>query len=217
MQLSRTLVQWYFRAAWFVTLPAACLAAAFVVGYPDRLASAVFLPLAFIAAHSLLATWSMCRFESPAAAFLYTRGFTHDQLWAHPILAHLLSVLAVWGPASLCVWLGVRSSFQDHVLQNPLYPLLKTSDFIVPLWWLGLYGLLVGIVEYGPIRRAQPTLDRDAGYSMEFGLMVLLLMGVDVPARSTWYFAFVLTAFAVASVALLVGSWRLHRQIEIQP
>ncbi len=178
MQINRALIGWYFRAARPVTLPAAGAAALFVVAYSGRLRDAVFLPFAFVALQSVLSAWLMSRFNSPAAAYLYTRGFTRDRLWTHRVLAHLLSVLAVWGPVSLCVWLGVRSSLQDHILKNPLYPLLKTSDFIVPLWWLGLYGLLVGIVEYGPVRRAQPTLDRDAGYSIELGLMILLLMAV---------------------------------------
>ncbi len=217
MPLSRPLLGWYFRAARPVTLLAAALAAVFVLVYSDRLADAVSLPFSFIALQSVLTAWWMCRFDSPAAGFLYTRGFRRDRLWSHRLLAHLLSVLAVWGPASLIVWLGIRSTLQDHLLENPYYPLFKSDDFAAPFWWLGTYLLLVGIVEYGPVRRAQPTLDRDAGYVIEFGLLLLLLTFVNTPWRNPWYFTLFAAAFLIASTTLLLGSRRLHRQIEVRP
>ncbi len=217
MQLNRALVSWYFRAARPVTLPAAGAAALFVVAYSGRLKEAMFVPFAFVAMQSVLTAWLMSRFNSPAAAFLYTRGFTRDRLWTHRIAAHVLSVIAVWGPASLLVWLGVRSVIQDQLFDNPYYPLMMTADFATPCWWFAEYLLLVSAVDYGPIRRALPTLDRDAGYTIELGLILLLLTFVNTPWRNPWYFVPVSAAFVVASLALVIGSWRLHRQIEIRP
>lgn len=217
MQLNRALVGWYFRAARQVTLLAAGIAALFVVAYPERLSEAVFVPFVFVAFQSVLTAWLMGRFTSPAAAFLYTRGFTHDRLWTHRIVAHVLSLLAVWGPASLLVWLGVRSLIQDQLFENPYFPLMKTADFAAPGWWLAEYLLLMGTVEYGPIRRAQPTLDRDAGYTIELGLLFVLLTFVNTTWRNSWYFIPVCVALMVASLTLLIGSWRLHRQIEVRP
>jgi hypothetical protein len=217
MQLSRSLLGWYLRAARPATLLAAVLAALFTLLHPSRLIAAVFLPFIFITLHSVVSTRLMCRFDSPAAGFLYTRGFTRNRLWSHRIAAHLLNVLAVWGPASLIIWFGIRSTLQDHVFENPCYPLFKADDFAVPLWWLGGYLLLVGLVEYGPVRRAQPTLDHDAGYVIEFGLLLMLLMFLHTSWRNPWYVVPFASAFLVASVTLLVGSRRLHRQIEVRP
>jgi hypothetical protein len=217
MQLSRSLLGWYFRAAGPVTLLAAVLASLFTLAYSSRLAESIFLPLVFIAFQSVLTAWLMCRFDSPAAGFLYTRGFSRDRLWTHRMLTQFLCVLAVWGPASLIVWLGIRSALQDHLFENPYYPLFKTADFSVPLWWLGTYLVLVGIVEYGPVRRAQPTLDRDAGYVIEFGLLLMLLTFANTSWRNPWYVMLFAAAFLIASIALLLGSRRLHRQIEVRP
>jgi hypothetical protein len=217
MQLNRALVGWYFRAARSVTLPAAVAAALYVITYTGRLSETLFVPFALIVVQSVTTAWLMSRFNSPAAAFLYTRGFTRDRLWAHRIVAHLLCVITVWGPASLLVWLGVRSVIQEQLFENPYYPLMTTTDFAAPGWWLAAYLLLVGIVEYGPIRRAQPTLDYDAGYMIEFGLLIMLLMFLTTRWLGTWYFVLVAAAFTSTSVALLVGSWRLHREIKVRP
>jgi hypothetical protein len=40
---------------------------------------------------------------------------------------------------------------------------------------------------------------------------------VNTPWRNSWYFVPVSAAFVVASLALVIGSWRLHRRIEIRP
>jgi hypothetical protein len=217
MQLSRALVAWYFRAAWFVTLPAALIAVAFAVGYGDPLADAPFRAGLFVFFHSVLIARTMSRFDTPATAFLVTRGFSRDRLWLHRIAAHLLCVLAVWGPASLLVWLGVRSAFQNFILQNPYYPLFASADYVVPLWWLVGYLLLMGVVQYGPVRRAQPTCDRDAGYAITVGVFLAAFTLLNMGLRSPWFATLTWLALIAASVTLLYGSWRLHRQVEIQP
>jgi len=111
MQLSRSLLGWHFHSVRSVTVVAATMAAIFALVNPGQLEGSVFVVLTFIALQCVLTAWLTGRYESPAACFLYTRGFTRDRLWSHRILAHLLCVLAVWGPASLIVWLGIRSAF----------------------------------------------------------------------------------------------------------
>jgi hypothetical protein len=215
--LSHPLIGWYFQSARPVTIVAAILAALFVLTYPERLATAIFFPLFFIIVHSVLTTRQMSRFDSPAAGFLYTRGFTRDRLWSHRVAAHLACILTVWGPATLIVWLGIRSAFQDRFLENPYYPLFRGADFTIPLWWLATYLMLLGAAQYGPIRRAHPTLDRDAGYVLELGMILVLLGFANSAWRGPWYFGAFVAAFGVASVALLLGSRWLHRQMEIRP
>lgn len=217
MQLNRTLIRWYWQTVRIPTLLAAAVAAGFALFYTGRLTEIFFTPLLFIMAQSVLTARQMTRFDAPSAAFLYTRGFSRDRLWVHRIAAHLMCVLAVWGPASLIVWLGVRSVIQDRLIENPYYPLLRSADFGVPLVWLATYLLLVGVVEYGPVRRAQPTRDRDAGYIIECGLMFLLIVTFAGLSESPQLSIPIAAAVAFASIVLLVGGSRLHRRIEIQP
>ncbi len=42
---------------------------------------------------------------------------------------------SVWLFISLVVWLGIRSAAQDY-LQNPWFPLLRQSEYAMPLAWL---------------------------------------------------------------------------------
>lgn len=217
MQLNRTLIRWYFQTVRTPTLVAAAVASGFALFYTGRLAEITIPPLLFIMAQSVFTTRQMTRFDTPSAAFLYTRGFSRDRLWSHRIAAHLLCALAVWGPASLLVWLGVRSVIQDQLVENPYYPLMKSADYGVPLVWLATYLLLVGAVEYGPVRRAQPTRDRDAGYIIECGLMFLLIVTFAGLSESPRLSIPIAVVVAFASIVLLVGGWRLHRRIEIQP
>jgi hypothetical protein len=94
---------------------------------------------------------------------------------------------------------------------------MKSADCVVPLVWLVGYLLLAGVVEYAVIRRAQPTCDRDAGHVITAGSLfagfTLLAMGT----HATWYSVLLWVALAAGSAALLCGSWRLHRKVEIRP
>lgn len=219
MRLSRSLLRWYFRAAWLVTLPASLLAAGFALFYPELLHTAVLLSGLFIFVHSILVARALGRLDTPATAYLYTRGFSRDRLWAHRLVAHLLCVLAVWGPAALVVWLGVRAALQDHWMRNPYYPLMRSSDYAVPLVWLVGYLLLAGVVEYAMVRRAQPTCDRDAGHAITVGVFfTALMLDAMLGMYTAWYFLGVpAAAILIASAALLLGGWRLHRQVEVRP
>lgn len=215
MHLSPSLIRWYLHQSSFVTQTAACIAAAFILGYTGRLDELYFWPFALMILESVASCWAMCRFESPAAAFLHTRGFTRDRLWFHRLIAQLIGMLFVWGAASLCLWLGVRSAFQGGVLQNPMYPLLKQADFALPWLWLAIYLIIACAVGYAPVRRAQPTRDVDAGYAVLVGYLIALSSIVNAPGiawRLVWW-----AALATVSVVLLVGSWRLNREVEVRP
>ena len=217
MFLSRPLLWWYFRSAWFVTLPAAIAGIVFTVFYTNRLTELPALAWAFIFAHSALLAQATSRFDSPAAAFLYTRGFSRDQLWTHRVAAHLLCVAVVWLPASLIVWLGLRSSNQDFVVQNPDYPLFRAEDYFVPVGWLVGYLLAMGFVLYAPIRVAHPTRSRGVGHALAYGGLLAGAVLMNLPMHAVWQSVLAYGSAIAVSIVLLCGSWRLHRQIEVIP
>jgi len=217
MFLNRPLLKWYVRSARFVTWPVAIGATLFALGYPGQLQIVNFaLAWVFIFFHSVFVAQAMSSFDSPATAYLYTRGFSRDQLWAHRLVSHLLCVAAAWLPASLVIWLGLRSAFQDYFIQNANYPIFRTDDYSAPFTWLAGYLLAVGVVHYGSIRHAQPTHDRDAGYALAGGylLAVSIAMSSELP---TWQSVTMWIGIIIANVVFLWGSWRLHRSVEVTP
>jgi hypothetical protein len=73
----------------------------------------------FVLVHSLAIVFCLGRYRSPAFAFLYTRGYSRDELWLHKLLATALTVLAVWLPLALIVWLPIR---RVGMLFRPYFP-----------------------------------------------------------------------------------------------
>jgi hypothetical protein len=215
MHLSHSLVSWNFRAAWRLTLPSMLLMTGYVLVTPELLEQSSAVPIWFAIVHSALLSWMTARFNTPAAAFLYTRGFSRDRLWVHRALSQLICVAVAWLPACLVVWLGLRSTFQDHVLRSAYYPVFQGADAFVPLRWVGLHLLLLGLLQYGPIRRAQPTCDRDAGYLIALAFLVFVTFAVAT--RTPWATAMMISGITICLLALVYGSWRLHQRIEIYP
>jgi hypothetical protein len=215
MPLSRALLAWNFRAVWVLTMPSTLLMTGYVLVTPDLLNESSVLPIWFAIVHSTLLSWMTARFHSPATAFLYTRGFSRDRLWVHRTLSQLICVVVVWLPACLVVWLGLRSAFQDQVLRSAYYPVFRGADAFASLRWLGIHVLLLGLLQYGPIRRAQPTCDRDSGYLI--ALAFLVFVNFAVATRIPWASALMISGVAICLLVLVYGSWRLHRRIEIYP
>jgi hypothetical protein len=215
MFISRSLLWWNFRAAWLVTLPAMLIAAGYVLFAPEPLKVAVAFPIWFILLHTVIFTLVTGRFNTQASAFLYTRGFSRNCLWMHRALNQILSVAAVWLAAGLVVWSGLRSAFQDHMLRSAYYPLFRSDDALVPLAWLGMHLVLISVLQYAPIRRAQPTFDRDAGFTIAIFFCILALFTIDSASR--WVGVVVAISIVVGVVSLIYGSWRLHQRIEIYP
>ncbi|NQV33497.1 MAG: hypothetical protein HQ515_12460, partial [Phycisphaeraceae bacterium] len=77
----------------------------------------------FLLAHCVALAMRLGNMQGDATEFLYTQGYTRDQIWTHLMVSTIVCVLAVWLPMALCLWLGVRSGIQDHVFVSPYYPL----------------------------------------------------------------------------------------------
>jgi hypothetical protein len=219
---NRTLLAWHLRLT-RGHLVAAAVAWTWVLfartPFYDR--SYGFLPFFFAFCHSLAIVGPLGQTRSGAFACLYTRGFSRDALWRVRMQTTLLAVLAVWGPAALLVWTGARSAVQDHLLRNPLFPLVAPRETWAPFAWLAAYGLFLPALHYAWIRRAQPTREGQSGDWLAAALAIatcIVWNGPDMALWSTvWFRAALWVAGAAVSATFLLAGRRLHRQMEVLP
>jgi hypothetical protein len=169
----------------------------------------------FILLHSRFLMFWLGRSRTSGFAFLYTRGYSRDALWLHTMLTHVISILLVWLPAALAIWLGMRSGVQDHLYNSPYYPLMMPRESAIPWMWLGEYALLLPVFHYAWIRNAQPTRGQGAGYLLLGGLVIA---GIIAVTTGGWFMRFQGLVWAMGSLAsgsLLAGGLVLHRRLEI--
>ena len=170
-----------------------------------------------VLAQCLLMGALLGQFRSPTFAFIYSRGYSRDSLWAHVMLASALSVLAGCLPAMLIMWTGLRSLVHDRLLHSPYFPIMAPRETWVPLTWVVLYLLLVPACHYAWIRRAQPTKGRHGGSLVTVGLIAALVVAFDMVRYLDGWFAWLSGALYVGIVVcLIVGGRVLHRSLEVR-
>lgn len=183
------------------------------------------IPLIVVFLHSMAIVSLLGRPNSASGAFLYGRGFSRDTLWAHQMLASVLAALAVWLPAALLIWTPVRAAVQDHLFQNPLFPLIAPREALVPWLWLAGYGLLLPTFHYAWIRQAQPVRTPDAGVWLALMLVLVLVLVIfthwNAPSQAllaaSWFRALLWVSGTLAALSLLIAGRRLHRELEVLP
>jgi hypothetical protein len=207
---------------WRQSLPATVLGALsltiYVLFHQNVMIWRDSLPLYFVGFHCLLLAWLLGRFNTPAFAFLYSRGYSRDQLWGHMMLASVISALAAWLPAALIVWTGLRSHLFD-LLENPYFPVMAPLETIVPLAWLVFYFMLMPIFHYVWIRYAQPTRGRLGGLIAAAVILFAFTMSFDLnraPFLNEWIFWLMGLTFAAAIFCTLYGGRTLHRFLEVR-
>ncbi len=184
-----------------VTLVAVPAAALYVLLTPAVLNERAVGPVFFVLVHTLLVTSRFGRSKASDFAFLYTRGYSRDSLWAHTMLASSAAVLAAWLPAAVLVWTGARGVVQDRLLQNPEFPIMADSEMLLPLKWLLGYVVLLPIYHYAWIRGAQPTRGRLGGVVAAGALVVGLLPLAGWVCPVDW---FRWLAYVIYGAAILV-------------
>ena len=199
-----------------VTLTAAAVAVLYVLLVPRVLKWRDFWPAVFVLGHTCALTSIVWRFKAGSFAFLYTRGYSRDALWAHTMVASVMCALAVWVPAALIVWTRVRSLLQDHVFLNAEFPIMAPRELWVPLAWLAGYAVWLPVHQYAWIRSAQPTRDRTGGKLMLVGLAVAVLC-IAVRGRHAERFQWLVCGVGgiVVAVTLLAGL-KIHRRLEVE-
>jgi hypothetical protein len=169
----------------------------------------------FVLGHSIAIAFGLGRYRSPAFAFLYTRGYSRDELWVHQILATALAVLAVWLPPALLVWLPVRSSVQEVLFRSPYFPILMMREVTVPWTWLAGYAILLPLFHYVWIRRAQPLAGGDGVVLLAIGTVVVIGIFMLFSWLPHWFWMLLGALAVVMTAANLVAGLLLHRTIEV--
>jgi hypothetical protein len=170
----------------------------------------------FILVHSIAIAALTGRYRSRAFTFLYTRGYTKDELWFHKMLSTALSVLAVWLPASLIIWLSFRSFVQDKMFVSPYFPIMTIREAEVPWAWLAGYAILLPLFHYVWIRRAQPLRDENGVVFLAIGVVIVISTLMTFRWYQHWFKILVYTLSIVMIITCLVSGKILHRNIEVQ-
>ena len=166
--------------------------------------------------HSILIVFRLGRFRSRSFTFMYTRGFSRDQLWVNKMIASAIAVLIVWLPVAAVIWLPVRSAVQDKLFESPYFPLMMIRESPVPLFWLFEYAVLVPLFHYTWIRRAQPTRGGSGAVLIAIAAVIAGATLMNFRSHPDWFETVVWTVSAVMVLTSLVGGFLLHRKLEVQ-
>jgi hypothetical protein len=216
MSMISQLTRWHWRVAGQVTTLAAPTALVYTLLRTEPLMRQGFATWAFIYLHCLALTWMIGRYDTATAGYLYSRGYGRRQLWRGRWAAYALCVLAVWGPASLAVWLRLRSLVQDRVLVSPYFPFLAPEEATQPLAWLLGYALLMSMFDFGQVRASQPTRGGTIGYWFTAVIVLFGIAALNQTNMSSWFIALVATCTACAAAILYLGARRLHNNLEVR-
>ncbi|MCF7972233.1 MAG: hypothetical protein K9N55_00295 [Phycisphaerae bacterium] len=217
MILKYAFVRLLFQHCLPVTLVALLVSVPYLLLSPKPLESYDGWINVFILAHCIALATRLGHMGGASTEFLYTQGYTRDQIWTHLMASTVLCVAAVWGPMALCLWLGIRSGIQDRVLISPYYPLLATREMGLPWVWLCAYGLLLPMFHYVWIRRAQPTKGSDGALLIAVGLVVVAGTLVSFRWHADWFKTVTYLLFGIMTVTALWAGRILHRTMEVQP
>ena len=209
------------RILWREALPPTLLGAlglsAYALLWPDVMVMADVWPALLILVQCRLLASLLGRYNSPAFAFLYSRGYSRDALWSHIMLASALSILVGCLPAALIVWTGLRSIVHVRLFHSPYFPIMAPIENWVPLAWLGLCMLLASAFHYAWIRRAQPTTGEFSGRFLSVAILVALVTVFNmIPYFHGWFAWLSGVSYVVVLVCLVFGGRALHRSLEVR-
>jgi hypothetical protein len=170
----------------------------------------------FVLVHSIAIAFCFGRYRNRSFAFLYTRGYSRDELWMHKMLGTILSVLAVWLPIGLIIWLPIRSIVQDKLFISPYFPLMMIREASVPLPWLGGYALLLPLFHYVWIRQAQPMRGENGVNLLAIGVVITIGTLMLFRWHPFWFRTLLWILSAIVIVTTLVASCILHRRLEVR-
>jgi len=170
----------------------------------------------FVLGHSIALAFGLGRYRSPGFAFLYTRGYSRDELWLHKLLVTVLAVLTVWLPLALLIWLPIRSTVQDVLFRSPYSLILMLREVAVPWAWLAGYAILLPSFHYVWVRRAQPLAGGDGAVLLASGTVIVIGTLMLFGWLPHWFWILTWALAVVVSVTNLGAGLLLHRTIEVQ-
>lgn len=213
MKIRPTLLHMLLRGTLFGAIFSGIAMALAVLLPRDPLTSREPLPLFFLIVLAIACAGLVI---GCAHRYTMTRGFSSDCVWAHVILAGLIALVVSLLPPALVLWTGFRSFYQEHVRQNPLYPLMAPTEMMLPLVWLVAGVFLLTTALFAAIRVAQPTRSRGAAPLFFVAIAMALLTVAELFAFADgWQLWLILAATAVVTLSLLLSSRHLHRSLEV--
>lgn len=167
--------------------------------------------------HSIALAVRTGHMGNSSTEFLYTQGYTRDQIWLHLMLSTALGAVTVWLPMALCVWLSIRCQIQDQVFLNPHFPIMRKLEMAVPWFWLYGYALLLPLFQYVGMRQAHSARGGRNARAYAIGVVICAYLLIS-PGRvlPTWFVNLVWLLSLLVFVAMLVAGRLLHRCMEIK-
>jgi hypothetical protein len=216
MSIKFSLIGTFLRQTLGVTLIALPVLVIFALFYREVLMWYNVWTTLFVLIHSIMIVFCLGRFRSRSFAYIYTRGYSRDELWLNKMIATVISILVVWLPAAVVVWLPIRSVIQDKMFMSPYFPLMMIREVVVPFFWLFGYAVLVPLFHYTWIRRAQPTRGGSGAVLLAIAFVIAAWTLMLFRWHPDWFKIVIWSASAVMTSAGLVGGMLLHRNVEIQ-
>ena len=220
MKLKAAFIRLLFLQCLPVTIVALILGILYLVLAPGPLNGRNSWINLLILVHCIALVMRLGRMGGRSMEFLYTQGYSRDQIWNHLMAGTAVSVLAVWLPMALCLWLPIRSGVQGHAFINPYYPLMYGREMTLPWLWLYEYGLLLPLFHYVWIRHAQPMRDN----SESLGAVAIAIQTVGIAGyvlmsflwHPLWFKVVVVLLSALMILTILIVGRLLHRSMEVR-
>jgi hypothetical protein len=149
--------------------------------------------------HVALINWQNRPEQGKRFAFLLTRGFTPDQLWRNILLANLFAALLVWLPIAILIRFNLRALLQEHLLNNPAFPIMASREYPILLLAAINYLVFIALGLFNMTQSRQPHSGRGGGKWLVAGILVTLLTIENLVFGHPWW----LNQFAVAAAGLV--------------
>lgn len=211
------LTRWQLRQLFWPNFLALCVGVLFVLLSSSAI---TFLRNEYIMfgvfVHCSVLVLILGRSDPRGPGFLYSQGFSRDQLWWSTFFATLLSGFIVCFICWLTIVTGLRALVQETI-GNPWFPVAGTIDSKSVKWFVPVYLLVLPPLHYIWVRARQPFRDPTAGLMLAGGIFWIYSSGLgDTNHLSLATAALLIGATATLASITLVACWLFHRQSEVQ-
>lgn len=154
------------------------------------------------ALHVLRLSFDSSRVMPARAGFAQTVGYGRAVIARHIVLARLSAVLIVWLPVAAIYWLGIRSLFQQHLLNNPNFPVMAPLEFHIPILAMLNYLLFLGLDLWNTAQLHQPHAGRDSVKWLIAAIAIAIVTIENILPGNPWWLLRVsgLAAFIVIAI-----------------
>ncbi len=150
------------------------------------------------------------------SGFLYSQGFSRDQLWWANFLASLMSGVFVCLLIYVVIATGFRAAVQS-LHGNPWAPVMGSIELSAIKWIALEYLLLFALFHYVWVRARQPARDSAAGWMIAIAMTSFVGVGYERLNGANATRSIMIASFALGLALLFViANWKFHRSVEVQ-